>query len=141
VKGLFEHGWSQFEVARLFRLLDWLMALPEAMEPIFWQEIKQFQEEKKMPFVTTPEKIGRAEGLKIGREEGRLEGRQEGRQEGLRNAVQIALESRFGGASKPIEEGLARVNDEGALRSFLQEITRGCTLDEIKALIARSQAP
>lgn len=141
VKGLFDRGWSKTDVARMFRLLDWLMALPEAMEPIFWNVIKQFQEEKKMPFVTTPEKIGRAEGLKIGREEGRKEGRQEGRQEGLRSAAEMALEAHFGEDGKALAPALASVHDVNFLQALLQQLLKGCTLEEVTAQISQAQAP
>ncbi len=133
VKGLFDRGWTETDVARVFRLLDWLMALPDALEPIFWNEIKEFQEEKKMPFVTTPEKLGKAEGIKIGREQGR--------EEGLRNAIEMALESRFADAGKALASGLAGVRDRSRLQALLRQLLTGCTLEEITAQITQAQTP
>jgi hypothetical protein len=66
VKGLYDRGLSADEVRRLFRLIDWLMELPEPLESTFWSEIKNYEEQKNMPFITTPERIGRREGLTKG---------------------------------------------------------------------------
>jgi predicted transposase YdaD len=36
--------------------------LPEALEKIFLEDLREFEKEKKMPYVTSAEKIGRKEG-------------------------------------------------------------------------------
>ena len=79
IKGLYERGWAADEVRRLFRVIDWMMNLPKPLEVDFWHEIKQYEEEKHMPFITTPERIGREEGLAEGLAKGLTEGRTEGR--------------------------------------------------------------
>ncbi len=75
IKGLYERGWAADEVRHLFRVIDWMVNLPKPLELNFCHEIKQYEEEKQMPFITTPERIGREEGLAQGRTEGRIEGR------------------------------------------------------------------
>jgi hypothetical protein len=67
IKGLYERGWAADDVRRLFRVIDGMMNLPESLEIDFWQQIKEYEEEKHMPFVTTPERLGREEGLAQGR--------------------------------------------------------------------------
>lgn len=66
-KGLYDLGWSPADIGRIFRILDWMMALPVELEQRFWQEIDEFEKEKQMPYVTSVERIGiekgRAEGL------------------------------------------------------------------------------
>ena len=52
----------------MFRLIDWLMELPPALGTLFWDEVKRIQEDKKMPFITTPERIGMEKGMEKGLE-------------------------------------------------------------------------
>ena len=66
IKGLYERGWAADEVRHLFRMVDWMMNLPKPLEVDFWHQIKQYEEEKHMPFMTTPERIGREEGRNRG---------------------------------------------------------------------------
>ncbi len=66
VRGLFERGFSAQDVRELFRLIDWLMELPPALDVIFDQEVAKFQEEKRMPYVTSIERVGHRKGLRQG---------------------------------------------------------------------------
>jgi hypothetical protein len=58
VRGLYEHGFDAEDVRKLFRLIDWLLELPPARNDQFWEEIQAYQQERVMPFVTTPERYG-----------------------------------------------------------------------------------
>lgn len=66
IKGLRRQGWSETQVRQLFHVIDWLMELPEPQSGEFWKELKQYEEQEHMPFITTPERYGRAEGLAKG---------------------------------------------------------------------------
>jgi hypothetical protein len=66
VKRLYERSLTAQDVNKLFRFVDWLMDLPEALTGLFWQDITQFQEERRMPFITTPERVGFRRGLEEG---------------------------------------------------------------------------
>ena len=79
IKGLYERGRSAQQIRQLFRLIDWMLVLPEELEQSFRKEIHRFEEERRMPYVTSVERLARQEG----RQEGRQVGRQEGRQRGL----------------------------------------------------------
>ena len=37
---------------------DWLMRLPEEIEENFWAEMRQYEEDKKMEYVTSVKRIG-----------------------------------------------------------------------------------
>jgi predicted transposase/invertase (TIGR01784 family) len=50
--------------------------LPEALEKIFLEDLREYEKEREMPYITSAERIGRKEG------------RQEGRQEGYRDLIQ-----------------------------------------------------
>ena len=58
IKGLYQQGYSRDDIRELFRLIDWLMALPQPLDKSFQTEIKRFEEEKIMPYVTSIERLG-----------------------------------------------------------------------------------
>jgi hypothetical protein len=58
IKGLYQQGYSRDDIRELFRLIDWLMALPQPLDNTFEREIQRFEEETKMPYVTSIERVG-----------------------------------------------------------------------------------
>lgn len=63
-KGLYERGYTREDVIRLFRFIDWILYLPPEMEHLFWKEIQNYEEEQKMPYITSVEKIGMEKGIR-----------------------------------------------------------------------------
>ena len=49
---LYERGYGREDVLHLFRFIDWMMRLPEALEEGFWQEVRKYEEVKHMPYIT-----------------------------------------------------------------------------------------
>lgn len=107
---LYERGYDRARIVTLFRLIDWLLGLPEAQETLFWNEIAALEEDGKMAYVTSVERMGLARG------------RKEGRVEGQREALREFLEARFGILPDALTERIAALDD----------------LDELKALTARA---
>jgi hypothetical protein len=66
VHELYERGMSREIVLQLFRIIDWMMDLPKALEQLFKQEAEQIEQEKHMAYVTSVERLAK--------EEGRIEG-------------------------------------------------------------------
>ena len=66
IRRLYERGWDAAQVRRVFRLIDWMMDLPRDLAATFLEEVKQYEEKKKMVFITTPERIGLERGLSQG---------------------------------------------------------------------------
>src|SRR5207302_4910505 len=64
VRGLYERGFSAKDVRDLFRLIDWMMELPPPLREVFWKELTNIQEERRMPFITTPERVGHCRGMR-----------------------------------------------------------------------------
>jgi len=64
VKGLYERGLTPEQVRQLFRLIDWMVQLPRELQRQFREEIHQFEEERRMPYVTSIERLARKKGLK-----------------------------------------------------------------------------
>ena len=46
-RGLFDRGMSADDIRQLFRFIDWMMDLPDELAKQFWQEVIQFEEEKR----------------------------------------------------------------------------------------------
>ncbi|HVV68811.1 MAG TPA: hypothetical protein VHE99_07270 [Gammaproteobacteria bacterium] len=59
---LYEKGYTKQDIIQLHMLIDWLITLPE--------ELKQIEEELKVEFITTPERVGMMKGRIEGRKEG-----------------------------------------------------------------------
>ncbi|MDM8516163.1 hypothetical protein QUF76_08195 [Desulfobacterales bacterium HSG16] len=58
VRMLYEKGYEKQDILELFRFIDWLIELPDDFERDFWDTINQMEEDKKMPYVTSVERIG-----------------------------------------------------------------------------------
>ena len=80
IKSLYERGYGREDIVQLFRLIDWFIGLPQSEEERLWSEIQTLEEEGKMPYITSVERIGISKGLQQGIEQGIDRGVLEGRQ-------------------------------------------------------------
>jgi predicted transposase/invertase (TIGR01784 family) len=67
-----------------------VLTLPEALEEIFVEELKVYEKEKNMPYITNAERIGRKKGKQEGMQEGMQKGMQKGREETVIELVRKA---------------------------------------------------
>jgi len=102
----------------LFWLIDWIMDLPKPLEGLFVTEIRVFEEEKQMPYVTSAERLGREAGL----EEGLRQGLQKGRQEGLMAGIELGLKLKFGADGLKLLPEIRQIADFELLRKVHQSI-------------------
>jgi len=69
VRGLYDLGYNAQQVRDIFRLIDWMMHLRVDLDVRFERELTEFEEEQKMPYVTSVERVaeerGKAEGAAI----------------------------------------------------------------------------
>jgi len=111
---LFGAGYTEDEIWKLLRLMDWLMPLPDELMVPFRDDLHQLQHPNRMPYVTSFERLSR--------QEGRREGRQEGRQEGVlcasRESIFDVLETRFGEIPFALRERVNALDDEQALKEL-----------------------
>ena len=68
-KSLYRRGWTKQEIIDLYRFIDWIMALPNDLEKAYHRELTKYEEETKMPYITTAERIGMEKGVEKGRKE------------------------------------------------------------------------
>lgn len=108
VRGLYEKGWNKERVRSLFRFVDWLLDLPLKLEQQLSEQLRRFEEEKQMPYVTSIERLALERGREKGREEGLMEG------------IQSVLEIRFGAQAAAIMEHVRGLTSAAVLEKVLQ---------------------
>jgi flagellar biosynthesis/type III secretory pathway protein FliH len=96
-KMLYDKGYKEEDVIKLYRFLDWLIQLGEKQEQQFNTNLKQYEEERRqvMAYVTSAERIGIKKGRREGLEQGRLEAQQQLREK-LAGIVRRLAERKFG---------------------------------------------
>jgi hypothetical protein len=62
IKRLYEQGFSREDIINLYNLIDWIMTLTKDLEREFQQELSKYEEEKKMPYITSIERAGQLKG-------------------------------------------------------------------------------
>jgi hypothetical protein len=132
VRRLYEKGYRREDVIELFRFIDWLMSLPKELERAFWQELREYEEEKRMEYVTSVERIGIEKGIELGRQEGLQQGLQQGTRQGLLAGIELGLELKFGAAGLRLLPEIARIEDVHVLRAIHEGIKTAGTLDELR---------
>lgn len=95
-RSLYESGRDRQYVINLFHFIDWLMRLPKELEQDFWNEIRQIEEEKTMPYVSSVEQMGLERGLQQGIEQGIQQGIEQGMQRGAQAVLLRQLHAKFG---------------------------------------------
>lgn len=127
-KSLYQRGYSRQDIVDLFRLINWMMTLPEELEQSFTLEITNYEEEKKMPYITPLERFakerGRTEGIAEGRKEGIIE-------KGRESTIEI-LETRFDSVPASLVETINQINDEELLKILFKRAITIASLEEFQ---------
>jgi hypothetical protein len=105
---LYEHRWSRRRIIVLFKVINWMMALPEPHQTRYWHAVLKLEKERKMDLITPLEQSFMDKGWQKGLEKGREEGCRAGAAELL--ARQLA--QRFGQLPKTVEKKLNKATME-----------------------------
>ncbi|QTA87666.1 Uncharacterized protein dnm_037000 [Desulfonema magnum] len=103
-KSLYRRGFKKQDILNLYHFIDWIMALPEALEKTYHQEIMRFEEEHKMQYITTAERIGM--------EKGRTEEKNETAKNMLKLGMEIGLICQVTGLSEEDVRKLSKGHGE-----------------------------
>jgi hypothetical protein len=118
VRLLYQRKWDKQRVINLFSVIDWMMRLPEELEQQLWQEIETLEENEKMQYVTSVERMGIAKG------------RQEGLLKGEAKMLGLMLGHRFGDLSDAVVNRLKDASED-QLKEWLINAISAPTLDAV----------
>jgi len=114
IRGLLQRGLERAHVMYLLRLIDWFLALPEEQERLVERELERIEEEQRMAYVTSWERMGL--------EEGELRGQ--------RAMLLKTVRARFGTVPEELER---RINaaDQDTLDTFVEHMSTATSLAEV----------
>jgi hypothetical protein len=128
-RALYEKGFSTKDILALYRLVDWLMWLPEDMTKKFTQDLIAYEEEKKMPYITSAERIGIEKGMAEGMDKGVDIGQ-------LLNAREMlleALDARFSSNTPAdIKKQIQALNNKIMLKRLLRSSIESKDIEEFR---------
>ncbi len=113
-KRLYEQGFSREDVINLFRFIDWVMSLPLELEQEFQQELSQYEEERRMPYITSIERSGIRQGLLKG--------------------ISLGLKLKFGESGLNLLPEISELNDINLLEAILEGLETVSTVEELRQI-------
>jgi hypothetical protein len=158
LKALLKRKWTDDEIRELFRLIDWIMSLPDDLELLFQDEIIAFEKESGVEYITSFERVGIRKGIERGIEQGIERGIEQGIERGIEQGIERGIEQGIEqGIDKGIRTGLLEsiafdlkdkfgiagrrlVSKAGELsiddlRKFMRFVKRAETLDEVREFL------
>ncbi|MRW85975.1 DUF4351 domain-containing protein [Pseudoduganella sp. FT26W] len=118
-KLLYQHGWSKKRIIVLFKVINWMMVLPDQHQQRYWRAVLKMEKERKMEWITPLEQSFMDKGL----QKGLKKGLEQGRREGAMALLERQLVRRFGPLPQRIRNKLTKANEEqlGAWGDALSE--------------------
>ncbi len=129
---LYEQGYLREDVINLFGFIDWVMSLPEELEQEFWREVRNLEEERRMPYITSVERIGIQKGIEQGREQSREQMRQV-----LLESLELLLELKFGSEGLGIFPEISQLKEVEQLRAIQTGLKTVQTMEELRQIYQR----
>lgn len=120
IRGLFARGYERAQIMELLRLIDWLVALPAEQDRLVEREIERIEEEQRMAYVTSWERLGEERGEAKGLVQGLLSG------------LAVALDLKFGAAGTALLPELQQITDPAVLQQVGERIKMATTVEELR---------
>jgi hypothetical protein len=114
VRGLYERGFSNEDVRQLFRVIDWLMVLPRRVHRRFERELDEYEEGRRMPYVTSIERSG------------------------MLKMLEVSLRTRFGDEGAQLIAAIEELDDAEKFLALNRVIINAETLDEVRRACAKA---
>ncbi|MBD2541765.1 transposase [Coleofasciculus sp. FACHB-SPT36] len=121
VRGLYERGYSRENILELFRLIEWMMVLPEELQFGFEETLSRYEEERRMPFITPIERRGIRKGIL---------------QNSRENIIEV-LETRFETVPSSIVESVTSIEDPALLKQLHRRAITISSVEEFQQAIAQ----
>jgi hypothetical protein len=110
VRILYGKGFDRQKILDLFAMIDWMMWLPHNLTQKLWHDIQTIEEQERMRYVTSIERLEREkvyqQGMTQGLTKGMTQGLTEGLSKGESRLLRRLLEKRFGPLPVTVEEKL-----------------------------------
>jgi len=126
---LYEQGYSRQDVLNLFQFIDWVMSLPEELEQEFWREVRNLEEDLRMPYITSVERIGFQKGIEQSQQQMR---------QVLLESIELGLELKFGSEGLGIFPEISQIEEVEQLRAIQAGLKTVQTVSELRQIYQRS---
>jgi hypothetical protein len=120
VRGLYERGYTREQILQLFRLIDWILTLPDELALSFDRQLERYEEEQKMPYVTSIERLGELRMLR-------------------KNILEV-LKVRFGDVPDEFNKILDRIREVELLENLFRQAITIASLEDFEALLSSDRA-
>jgi hypothetical protein len=117
VRGLYERGFSNEDVRQLLRVIDWLMELPPPGQRRFEEELHEYEEGRRMPYVTSFERFG------------------------MLRMLETTLRTKFGEEGAALIPTIHELDDAEKYLALNPVVINATTLDEVRRACAKLAAP
>lgn len=121
IRRLFAKGYSRQDILNLFHFIDWLMRLPAEMEDQLWNELQQQEEAKKMPYISSVERIGMRKG----------------RQATLQESIERIIRLKFALPATDLMPDLFELTDQTRLQDLMDAAIIATTVHDLRQRIAQ----
>ncbi|MBF0183926.1 MAG: DUF4351 domain-containing protein [Magnetococcales bacterium] len=128
IRSLYQRGYDRQKVIDLFRFIDWVLHLPREADERLMAEIVALEEDKKMPYISSVERIGEERGVLKGIEIGE----QRGEKKGKADTLTRQLQRRFGDLPPWASQKIADA-DLATLENWSLRILDAPTLESVLA--------
>ena len=103
VRRLYQQGFEREQVINLLAFVDWMLTLPLELEQEFRREVEQIEEETRMGYVTSFERIAMEKGIEQGIEQGI--------KQGLIKGISLGLKLKFGESGQSLLPEIESIGD------------------------------
>ena len=125
IRAMQARGYTPEQVIELYKVVDYIMALPAELEKRVQEFVRQIEEQSEWP-LTSLERLALEEGYA----DGYSKGLQQGERKAQVRLTMRALKSRFGDAALPLEEKLALVPSLETLEELAMTALEATSLEE-----------
>jgi hypothetical protein len=126
IRSLYRRGFARRDILELFRFIDWVLTLPEGLENQLWTEVQQFDEERRMRYVSSFERNAQKKGMEKGMEKGV----EKGIGKGQARLLHLQIQQRFGAPPPEVEARLQGATPE-ELEHWALRVLEAGSLDDV----------